>query len=129
MKGRVLSVNISENKGEKKHNIEACRLIKDFGLEHDAHAGMKNRQVSMLAEESIKKIRDKGIELKYGDFAENLTTEGIILHQLPLRTRMRIGGNTLVRVTQVARSVMPAAPFTPRSETASCPRRESSSRF
>lgn len=103
VKGRILSVNISENKGEKKHNIEACRFIKDFGLEHDAHAGMKNRQVSMLAEESIKKIRDKGIELKYGDFAENLTTEGIILHQLPLGTRMRIGRNTLVRVTQIGK--------------------------
>jgi MOSC domain-containing protein YiiM len=103
MKGKVLSVNISKNKGEKKHDIKFCRVIRDLGLENDAHAGMKNRQVSLLAEESIKKIRDKGIDVHYGDFAENLTTEGIILHRLPLGTRMRIGEEVLVRITQIGK--------------------------
>jgi MOSC domain-containing protein YiiM len=103
MRGRVLSVNISSQKGEKKHDIGSCRLIRDLGLEDDAHAGMKNRQVSLLAEESIKKIRDKGINLQYGDFAENITTEGIILHLLPLGTEMRIGEKVLLRVTQIGK--------------------------
>jgi molybdopterin adenylyltransferase len=74
MKGRIISVNISEQKGEKKHGVDKCRLIKDKGLENDAHAGFMHRQVSLLAKESIQKIKNMGIDVDCGDFAENLTT-------------------------------------------------------
>ncbi len=103
MKGKILSVNISARKGEKKHNIWTCMAIKDFGLEQDAHAGVKKRQVSLLAEKSIQKIKDKGLDIQYGDFAENLTTEGIVLHILPLGTNLRVGDQALLRVTQIGK--------------------------
>ena len=79
MAGKIISVNISKDKGEKKHNIQKCMLIKDKGLKDDAHAGFMHRQVSLLAQESINKIKNMGIDVVPGDFAENLTTEGIEL--------------------------------------------------
>jgi MOSC domain-containing protein YiiM len=101
--GKILSVNISAGKTEKKHNITSCRAIFDFGLEHDAHAGMEIRQISLLASESIEKVRQKGINVKYGDFAENLTTEGIELYSLPLGTRLKVGHDVLLEVTQIGK--------------------------
>ncbi|NMC95734.1 MAG: hypothetical protein GYA68_14615, partial [Syntrophorhabdus sp.] len=86
MTGRFVSVNVSKNKGEKKHNIEKCMLIKDMGLKEDAHAGFMHRQVSLLAQESIEKIRKMGLHVVPGDFAENLTTKGIDLPSLPIGT-------------------------------------------
>jgi MOSC domain-containing protein YiiM len=81
--GRVVAVSISDRKGVKKQNIAAGRLIENFGLESDAHAGDWHRQVSLLAVESIEKIRAKGLEVAPGDFAENITTAGIMLWHLP----------------------------------------------
>jgi len=103
MKGKIISVNISEDKGEKKHNVGTCRLLKDKGLLGDAHAGFMHRQVSLLARESIEKIRAKGLDVNAGDFAENLTTEGIVLHELPVGTRLKTTGGVLLRVTQIGK--------------------------
>jgi MOSC domain-containing protein YiiM len=103
MKGKIISVNISGEKGEKKHNIGRCRLIKDMGLENDAHAGFMHRQVSLLARESIEKIRSLGIDVNPGDFAENLTTEGIELPTLPIGTKLRVGDGIMMRVTQIGK--------------------------
>jgi molybdopterin adenylyltransferase len=103
MKGKIISVNISEKKGEKKHGIEKCMLIKDKGLENDAHAGFMHRQVSLLAKESIQKIKDLGIDVDCGDFAENLTTEGIELFTLPIGTKFKVGDNIILRVTQIGK--------------------------
>jgi MOSC domain-containing protein YiiM len=103
MKGKILSVNVSAEKGQKKHNVGRCLLTKGLGLEGDAHAGTKIRQVSLLAKESIEKIRDKGLDVRYGDFAENLTTQGIILHELPIGTRLKIGDKVIVKVTQIGK--------------------------
>jgi len=103
MKGKVISVNISDNKGEKKHNVGQCRLIKDMGLENDAHAGFMHRQVSLLATESIEKMRRKGLDVHPGDFAENLTTEGIDLVSLPVGTMLRIGDGIVLRVSQIGK--------------------------
>ncbi|OPY02272.1 MAG: MOSC domain protein [Syntrophorhabdus sp. PtaB.Bin047] len=103
MKGTIISVNVSEGKGEKKHNVGTCRLLKDRGLMGDAHAGFMHRQVSLLARESIDKIRAKGLDVKAGDFAENLTTEGIILHELPVGTSLKTTGGVLLRVTQIGK--------------------------
>jgi MOSC domain-containing protein YiiM len=101
--GTILSVNISGSKGEKKHNIGSCILVKGQGMNGDAHAGMEIRQVSLLARESIQKIRDKGLDVRYGDFAENFTTEGIILHTLPIGTNLKVGDGVLLRVTQIGK--------------------------
>jgi len=103
VKGRVISVNVSDNKGEKKHNVERCLLREGHGLETDAHAGPWHRQVSLLAAESIEKIRQMGLDVKPGDFAENVTTQGVELPSLPLGTRLLIGGKVLMRVTQIGK--------------------------
>lgn len=103
MTGRIVSVNVSKNKGEKKHNIEKCMLIKDMGLKEDAHAGFMHRQVSLLAQESIEKIRKMGLHVVPGDFAENLTTKGIDLPSLPIGTRLLVGNDILLRVTQIGK--------------------------
>lgn len=103
MIGKIVSVNISRDKGEKKHNIGQCMLIQDKGLKDDAHAGFMHRQVSLLATDSIAKIREKGIDVGYGDFAENLTTEGIELFTLPVGTRLKVGEGVVLRVTQIGK--------------------------
>jgi MOSC domain-containing protein YiiM len=102
-RGKVLAVNISEEKGTKKTNIQSCALLKDFGLQGDAHGGPWHRQVSLLANESIEKMRAKGLNVGYGDFAENITTEGIDLVHLPIGTEMRIGNAAILRVTQIGK--------------------------
>jgi MOSC domain-containing protein YiiM len=103
MKGKVISVNISDNKGEKKHNIDRCRLVEGHGLDSDAHAGPWHRQVSLLAAESIDKIRKMGLDVNPGDFAENLTTRGIELPTLPIGTKLLVGGEVLMKVTQIGK--------------------------
>lgn len=103
MKAKVISVNISDNKGEKKHNVEKCALLKEHGLADDAHAGKWHRQVSLLAEESINKIRKAGLDVNPGDFAENLTTIGIDLPSLPIGTTLKVGTDVMMRVTQIGK--------------------------
>lgn len=103
MYGTVLAVNISQEKGEKKINTGCGLFIENLGLEHDAHAETGIRQVSLLAKESIEKIRAKGLDVQYGDFAENLTTEGIDLPSLPIGTRLKVGGKVLLEVTQIGK--------------------------
>jgi MOSC domain-containing protein YiiM len=101
--GNILSVNISKKKSEKKHNITSCRVLLDYGLENDAHAGTELRQISLLAAESIEKIRQKGLNVQYGDFAENLTTSGIELYTLPLGTKLQVGKDILLEVTKIGK--------------------------
>jgi MOSC domain-containing protein YiiM len=103
MQGKILSVNISQAKGEKKHNISCGLLMVDHGLKDDAHVGSWIRQVSLLAKESIEKIRAKGLDVQYGDFAENLTTEGIDLPALPVGTRLKVGSECILEVTQIGK--------------------------
>jgi MOSC domain-containing protein YiiM len=101
--GKVLAVNISQKKGEKKQNIGCGLLLVNHGLKDDAHVGSWIRQVSLLAKESIDKIREKGLDVQYGDFAENLTTEGIDLPALPIGTRLKVGSEVLLEVTQIGK--------------------------
>ncbi len=103
MCGKILAVNISQKKGEKKQNIPCGLLMENSGLKDDAHAGSEIRQVSLLAKESIEKIRAKGLDVQYGDFAENLTTEGIDLPTLPIGTLLKVGGKVLLEVTQIGK--------------------------
>ena len=101
MIGKVVAVCRSEKKGIRKRNVgEAC-LIEDFGIENDAHAGNWHRQVSFLAEESIEKARKKwGLNVSYGDFAENIATTGLDLLTLPIGSQLKIGDEALVEITQ-----------------------------
>jgi len=101
--GRIVAVSLSPKKGIKKTNILLGNLIENHGLENDAHAGDWHRQVSLLAMESISKIREKGLDVHPGDFAENITTEGLRLWELPVGTRLKLGENALVEVTQIGK--------------------------
>jgi MOSC domain-containing protein YiiM len=102
--GKVLAVNISEKKGEKKNNIGCGLFLENLGLENDAHAETGIiRQVSLLAKESIEKIRAKGLDVNYGDFAENLTTAGIDLPSLPIGTMLKVGKKVLLEVSQIGK--------------------------
>lgn len=103
MSGKVIAINISEKKGQMKKPIETGNFITDFGLEGDAHAGKWHRQVSLLGQESIDKMTELGIKgLCSGNFAENITTQGICLYELPVGTRVKIG-ETLQEVTQIGK--------------------------
>jgi MOSC domain-containing protein YiiM len=95
----VHSVNISRAKGERKQPVSSAELKAGHGLVGDGHAGGWHRQVSLLALESIDKMRRRGIDVGPGDFAENLTTSGIDLLQLPLGSRLKVGG-AILEVTQ-----------------------------
>ena len=102
--GRVVAVSVSLKKGVKKTNILQGSLIESYGLENDAHAGDWHRQLSLLAIESIAKIREKGLDVNPGDFAENITTEGIRIWELPVGTRLKLGENAVVEVTQIGKT-------------------------
>lgn len=103
MKGKVMAISVSEKKGVPKTSISQALLIADHGIEGDAHAGKWHRQISLLANESVNKMRAKGIEgLCTGKFAENITTEGIHLFDLPVGTILRIG-KTIHEVSQIGK--------------------------
>ncbi len=104
MKGTVVSVNTSEKKGVRKTPVQEAFVKEDFGIEGDAHASSAwHRQVSLLALESIKKMQGLGLDVKPGDFAENITTEGLDLLALPLGTWIRIGGDVIGQVSQIGK--------------------------
>jgi len=100
--GKVVSVNISKEKGTKKQPVEFVDVIENFGIKGDSHAGKWHRQVSLLGIESIEKAKKWGLNINPGDFAENITTEGINLRLLPIGTKIKI--NTVVlEVTQIGK--------------------------
>jgi len=99
----IVAVCTSPEKGQRKKNIGESKLIKNMGLVDDAHAGFAHRQVSLLAEESIAKMTDQGLDVGPGDFAENLTTRGIDLVNLPTGTRLQVGSEAIIRVTQIGK--------------------------
>jgi MOSC domain-containing protein YiiM len=101
--GEIIAVSISHKKGVKKTNISSGKLIENHGLKDDAHAGDWHRQISLLARESIAKIREKGLDVIPGDFAENITTEGIRLWEMPVGTRMKLGDQVIAEVTQIGK--------------------------
>ena len=100
---KIVEVSISDRKGVRKENVPSALLIPEHGIEKDAHAGKWHRQVSLLARESIDKMIEKGLDVGPGDFAENITTEGIELTSLPVGTQLRLGGESLVEVTQIGK--------------------------
>ena len=102
MAAQVVAVNISEEKGVQKVEAPAAELKENHGIVGDAHAGDWHRQVSLLAEESIDKMRKLGLELDPGAFAENITTRGVDLVSLPVGTNFELG-SALLEVTQIGK--------------------------
>ena len=101
---KIIAVCLSKEKGAKKVIVTEGILREDYGFISDAHADCcTHRQVSLLAIESIKKIRNLGFDVGPGDFAENLTTEGIDLASIPVGTRLSIGKEVILELTQIGK--------------------------
>ena len=100
---KVLAVCISLKKGEQKKEIDFGECVVDFGIKGDAHGGNWHRQISLLAKESVDEMRARGITLINGDFAENIVTEGINLKSLPIGSRLIIGDEVVLEVTQIGK--------------------------
>jgi len=102
-RGRVVSVNVSDRKGVRKTPTESVCLVYDRGVEGDAHAGDWHRQVSLLAQESIDKMVEKGLDVSAGDFGENVTITGIDLPALPLGTELTVGDDAVLEISQIGK--------------------------
>lgn len=101
-KFKIVSINISKKKGERKTPVSKAILKEDYGIVGDAHSGNWHRQVSLLAKEDIEEMIKKGADVTWGDFAENITTEGINLAVLPIGTRLKIN-EAILEVTQIGK--------------------------
>lgn len=100
--GRIISINISKRKGTRKGNVNNALCVEDYGLKGDAHAESGIRQVSLLSVESIDKMRAKGLTLKAGDFAENLTVDGLNLLEFSVGTKFKVG-ETILELSQIGK--------------------------
>ncbi len=83
--------------------MDSVHIIEDHGIAEDAHAGPWHRQVSFLAAESIAESRSRGLDVTFGDFAENIATEGIDWKTMPIGTRLRLGDSVVVEITQIGK--------------------------
>ncbi len=100
--GKVVAISISDKRGIPKRNVPIAQIVEDYGISGDAHGGTK-RQVSLLAIESIRKMLEKGAKVKPGDFAENITTEGVDLSKLKIGDKIKIGDSVLLEVTHIGK--------------------------
>jgi len=100
--GKIIALSVSKKKGIPKTNVERVTLIENYGMEGDAHAGNWHRQISLLAIESIEKMRAKGLNVRPGAFAENITTEFIDLPGLNVGDRIVVGESEL-EITQIGK--------------------------
>ena len=100
IRGRIKAISVSKEKGTKKVNVPEAELRADFGIIGDAHSGNWHRQISLLAAESIDKMTAKGAKVSPGDFAENITTEGLNLHELSVGNKLKLGESTELEITQ-----------------------------
>jgi len=100
---KIVTVAVSKKKGTRKKIVDEALLIKDHGIEGDAHAGPWHRQVSFLAAESIEKVREQGLDVTFGDFAENIASSGVDWLRIPVGTRFRLGDTALLEVTQIGK--------------------------
>jgi cyclic pyranopterin phosphate synthase len=102
--GKIEAISISTKKGIPKSNIDSAILRENWGIEGDAHAGEWHRQISLLADESIDKIRNAGLpEVKAGAFAENITTKNIDLLSVQIGSKLRIGTDIILEITQIGK--------------------------
>ncbi len=99
----IQSIALSRKKGTRKTVVEEARLVPGHGLEGDGHAGAWHRQVSFLSAESIEEARRRGLDVTFGDFAENIATRGLDWRGVPVGTRLRLGREALVAITQIGK--------------------------
>lgn len=102
-RAKVIAVSVSDKKGMKKRNVDCAELKEEFGIVGDAHAGGGHRQISLLAEESIQKMVEKGLDVTPGDFAENITTKGFDLMGLKIGNKIKIGDDVLLEISQIGK--------------------------
>ena len=100
---KIVSIAVSKKKGTRKRPVDEIFISKDHGLEGDAHAGKWHRQVSFLSSESIEAAREQGLDVTFGDFAENIATTGIDWKTMPVGTRIKLGRSVLVEITQIGK--------------------------
>ncbi len=100
---KIISLAISKKKATRKQVINEALLIENHGIKGDAHAGNWHRQVSFLSSESIEEARRMGLDVSFGDFAENIATEGIDWKTMPIGTRVKLGDSALVEITQIGK--------------------------
>lgn len=100
---KVIAISVSDKKGVRKTNVNSAILKEDFGIIGDAHAGTQNRQVSLLAQESIEKMKAKGLKVKAGDFAENITTEGLDLLGSKIGDKLKINDKVTLEISQIGK--------------------------
>ena len=103
MDAKIIAISISRAKGQKKTNIPEAELVVNHGIEGDAHAGPWHRQLSLLGIESIELMRKSGADVNPGDFAENITVEGMVLYELAVGTQLQIGKDVILEITQIGK--------------------------
>lgn len=103
LKGEVIAICTSQEKGVAKTEISKANLLENHGLEGDAHAGQWHRQVSLLGQEDIDKMKAMGLELEFGAFGENIVTKGLKLYKLPIGTKLKLADDLLLEVTQIGK--------------------------
>ena len=102
-KGTIKAISVSEKRGTKKTNVDTAELKVDLGIVGDAHAANWHRQISLLAIESIDKMIEMGADVEPGNFAENITTEGIELPTRPIGSKFKVDGDIELEVTQIGK--------------------------
>jgi MOSC domain-containing protein YiiM len=100
---QIESIAVSTKKGTRKRVVQSAQLVENHGIEGDAHAGDWHRQVSFLAAESIDTARRRGLDVTFGDFAENVATTGIQWASVPVGSRFRLGETAEVEITQIGK--------------------------
>jgi MOSC domain-containing protein YiiM len=100
---KIESISVSKKKGTRKVQVASANLVVDHGVEGDAHAGPWHRQVSFLSSENIEKTRSQGLDVTFGDFAENIATSGIDWKDIPIGTRVKLGKIAVVEITQIGK--------------------------
>lgn len=100
---KIVSIAVSKKKGTIKKTVDRAELVENHGIKGDAHAGDWHRQLSLLAAERIRAAGTEDFILKFGDFAENVATEGIDWKAQPIGSRFRLGDDALVEITQIGK--------------------------
>jgi MOSC domain-containing protein YiiM len=100
---KIVSLATSLKKGTRKTRVDELLLVEDHGVEGDAHAGPWHRQVSFLASEQISGCVERGLDVDFGDFAENIASEGVDWKTLPIGTRVELGDEVLIEITQIGK--------------------------
>ncbi|MFO7714181.1 MOSC domain-containing protein [Desulfosarcina sp.] len=101
---KIVSIAVSRKKGTRKTLVGRATVVENHGLEGDAHAGPWHRQVSFLAAESIQGAREKGLDVDFGDFAENVATVGVDWPHLPVGTQVKLGTDVIVEISQIGKT-------------------------